>query len=311
MNKPLWMWVSFITLIVILLMFDLGVFHRKKHVIGIKESLWMSAFYIFMAFLFGLAIWHFLNAQSFAEYLTGFLIEKSLALDNMFVISLIFSSLSIPRQYQHRVLFAGIIGVIIFRAILIGVGANLIHQFSWLLYIFAVFMIFTGIHMFFTFEKKIDIQNNLLLQWMRKHIKITEKLHGQKFFVRLSQAGRKKKIIFITPLLVALILIEALDLIFAIDSIPAIFAVTTDSYIVYTSNIFAILGLRALYFALSSIIKRFYYLKFSLAAVLIFIGSKIFIADFMGLEKFPPMISLGMTFSLLTFGCVYSLYKSK
>jgi tellurite resistance protein TerC len=305
------MWLIFVFVVVILLILDLGVFHKKDKKIGIKESLWMSLFYIAIAFLFGLLIWRVLGVQSFSEYLTGFLVEKSLALDNMFLISLIFSSLSIPLKYQHRVLFYGIIGVIILRGIMIALGAQLISEFSWILYIFSAFMIFTGIKMVFMPEKKIDINDNTILKWMNKHFRITKEISDNSFLIRKTDPIKKKSYIFITPLVVALILIEVTDLVFSVDSVPAIFTITNDPYIIYTSNIFAILGLRALFFALASILDRFHYLKFSLAMVLIFIGSKIFISDFMGIEKFPSMISLSVTFGLLFFGCLYSLYKSK
>lgn len=310
MNKPLWMWVAFLSIVLILLIVDLGVLHKKEREISVKESLWASGAYIFVAFLFGLWIWQQLGMQSFAEYMTGFLIEKTLALDNIFLISLVFSTLSIPLKYQHRVLFWGIIGVIVLRAIMIALGAQLITQFNWILYIFAIFMIVTGIKMFFISSHTMDIENNILLKWMRKHLRITKELRGQKFLTRELDTKTGKKKIFMTPLFVALVLVEVIDLIFAVDSVPAIFTITKDPYIVYTSNIFAILGLRALYFALASIIDRFYYLKYALALVLIFIGAKVFIADLMGLEKFPPAISLGVTISLIGFGCIYSLYKS-
>ncbi len=311
MSKPIWMWLIFLCVVFILLIVDLGLFHKKDKEIGVKESLWMSAFYITIAFLFGLYLWSALGFQSFAEYLTGFLVEKSLALDNIFLISLIFSSLSIPRKYQHRVLFFGILGVVILRGIMITLGAQLINEFGWILYVFAAFMVFTGIKMFFMPEKKIDINDNTILKWMNQHFRITKEVSNHSFLIRKIDPLTRKSYIFMTPLFVALILIEFTDLIFAVDSVPAIFTITKDPYIIYTSNIFAVLGLRALYFALASIIDRFHYLKFALAMVLIFIGSKIFIADFMGIEKFPPMISLAVTFGLLFFGCLYSLYKSK
>jgi tellurite resistance protein TerC len=311
LSKPIWMWLIFLSVVFILLIVDLGLFHKKDKEIGVKESLWMSAFYIAIAFLFGLWIWSALGVQSFAEYLTGFLVEKSLALDNIFLISLIFSSLSIPLKYQHRVLFFGIIGVILLRGIMIALGAQLINSFSWILYVFAAFMIITGIKMFFMSEQKIDINDNTILKWMNKNFRITKEISDHSFLIKKVDPITRKSCFFITPLFVALILIEFTDLIFAVDSVPAIFTITKDPYIIYTSNIFAVLGLRALYFALASIIDRFHYLKFALAMVLIFIGSKIFISHFMGIEKFPPIISLTVTFGLLFFGCIYSLYKSK
>ena len=306
----MFMWVIFISVVLSLLILDLGVFHKKDHEISFKESLWMSAFYITMALIFGLWIWYIKGLDSFAEYITGFLVEKSLALDNIFLISLTFSALSIPLKYQHRVLFWGILGVIVLRAIMIGLGVQIITRFEWVLYIFAAFMIFTGIKMFFVSHQPVDISKNLLLLWMRKHLNITKKLHDNKFYIYQKEPNSDKEKLFATPLLIALIMVEFIDLIFAVDSIPAIFAITQDPYIVYTSNIFAILGLRALYFALASIIDRFYYLKHALAVVLIFIGSKIFIADAFNLTKIPPMLSLSVTLTILTAGVVCSLMKN-
>lgn len=310
MEKNLLIWGFFIVVVISLLVIDLGIFNKRDHEISTKESLWMSAFYIGIGLLFSVWIWYSMGLESWSEYLTGFLIEKSLAIDNIFVISLVFSSLSIPLKYQHRVLFWGIIAVIILRAVMIIIGAELVNNFEWILYIFAIFMIFTGIKMFFVPDRQIDIKNNKVLKWMRNHLPITEKLHGKKFIVRQLEKSTGKMKLFMTPLLVALLFIEFVDLIFAVDSIPAIFTITTNPYIVYTSNIFAILGLRALYFCLSAVINRFYYLRFSLALVLIFVGLKVFIADLMGLEKFPSAISLGVTFGLLFGGCIYSIYKT-
>ncbi len=311
MEKSLLMWGMFIAVVLILLILDLGVFHKKEREIGFKESLWMSAFYIIMALIFGVWIWYIKGLDGFAEYITGFLVEKSLALDNIFLISLVFSSLSIPLKYQHRVLFWGILGVIVLRAIMIGLGVQIITRFEWILYIFAAFMIFTGIKMFFMSNKPVEISQNALLIWMRKHLNITDKLHEQKFFIYQNVAQSKTKKLFVTPLFISLVMVEFIDLIFAVDSIPAIFAITQDPYIVYTSNIFAILGLRALYFALASIIDRFYYLKYALAAVLIFIGSKIFIADALNLAKIPPMLSLTITVTILALGVLCSFLREK
>lgn len=311
MEKSLFMWGVFIAVVIVLLILDLGVFHKKDREIGFKESLWMSAFYILIALFFGVWVWYIKGLDSFAEYITGFLVEKSLALDNIFLISLVFSSLSIPSKYQHRVLFWGILGVIVLRAIMIGLGVQIITRFEWILYVFAAFMVFTGIKMFFISNKPIEISQNPLLIWMRKHLRITDKLHDQKFFVYQDTPRSTTKKLFVTPLFISLIMVEFIDLIFAVDSIPAIFAITQDPYIVYTSNIFAILGLRALYFALASIIERFYYLKYALATVLIFIGSKIFIADALNITKIPPIISLTITFAILGAGVICSLIRKK
>ncbi|MDX2112828.1 MAG: TerC family protein [Alphaproteobacteria bacterium] len=312
MDKPLWMWGVFLLIVVILLVLDLGVLHRKQREIGVRESLGLSAFYIMIGLLFGGWVWYELGAQSGKEYLTGFVVEKTLAMDNIFVISLIFTYFAIPRIYQHRVLFWGILGVIILRAIMIGLGATLVSQFSWILYIFALFLIATGIKMFFMIDKLPDISQNPLLLMMKKHMRITNELHAEKFVVKKPDPKQADKLVlWYTPLFVALILIEFVDLIFAVDSVPAIFAITTDPFIVYTSNIFAILGLRALYFALDAVIHRFKYLKYALAMTLVFIGSKIFLADLMGLEKFPVWISLTVTLGLIGGGIIYSLYKTR
>jgi len=311
MGKPVWMWFAFISVVIVLLIFDLGVLHKKTHEIGIKESLYMSAFYIAIAVLFGGWIWYQLGAQSSKEYLTGFIVEKTLAMDNVFIISLIFTYLGIPAKYQHRVLFWGILGVIVLRGIMIALGATLVAQFSWILYIFAVFLIITGAKMLYMEDKPPDIANNPLLKFLKRNFRLTDEIHGESFTVKKADSKTGKLVLFGTPLLVALILIEFVDLIFAVDSVPAIFTITLDPYIVYTSNIFAILGLRALYFALAAIIHRFKYLKPALAWVLIFIGSKTFIAYFLGLEKFPASLSLGITFALLAGGVIISLVKTK
>lgn len=311
MGKPIWMWAGFIVIVITLLVFDLGVLHRKQREISIKESLYMSVFYIAIALAFGTWVWFDLGAQSGKEYFTGFIVEKTLAMDNVFIISLIFTYFAIPQKYQHRVLFWGILGVIILRAIMISIGATLVSEFSWVLYIFAVFLIITGIKMLYMGDKLPNIENNPILKFLRKNMRVTNELYGHKFTVHLVDKNTGKKAIYMTPLMVALILIEFVDLIFAVDSIPAIFTITLDPYIVYTSNIFAILGLRALYFALAAIIHRFKYLKTSLAWVLIFIGSKTFIADVMGLEKFPANISLGVTFTIILAGVLFSLYKTR
>ncbi len=311
MGKPVWMWAIFIGIVLSLLVLDLGVLHRKTREIGVKESLWMSAFYIGIALLFGGWVWQELGAQSGTEYITGFLVEKTLAMDNVFVISLIFTYFAVPPIYQRRVLFWGILGVIVLRAIMIGLGATLVAEFSWILYVFAAFLVATGIKMLMMGDKKPDIENNPVLKLMRRTMRITPELHGERFFVRQPHQETGQTVTWATPLFVALVLIEIVDLIFAVDSVPAIFAITTDPFIVYTSNIFAILGLRALYFALAAVIGRFAYLKQALALVLVFIGSKIFVADLFGWEKFPASISLGVTVGLILGGVLYSLYKTR
>ncbi len=311
MGKPLWMWGTFLGIVFLLLVFDLGVLHRKTHEVSIKESLWTSLFYITAALLFGAWVWYSLGATSGKEYLTGYIVEQTLSMDNLFVISLVFSYFHIPRQYQHRVLFWGILGVVVLRGIMIGLGAVLVAEFSWILHIFAAFLIYTGVKMLFMGDELPDIENNFILRVLKKRLRITNELHGQKFIVRMPHPRTGKIKPFATPLLVALVLIEFVDLIFAVDSVPAIFTITLDPYIVYTSNIFAILGLRSMYFALSVIIHRFKYLKPALACVLIFIGSKGFISYLMGWTKFPAGLSLGVTLGLITAGILVSIYKTK
>lgn len=312
MGKPLWMWGAFVSVVAFLLALDLGVLHRKVKELSIKDSLQMSAFYVAIALAFGAWIWVELGAEKGEEYLTGYLIEKTLSIDNIFVISLIFGALAIPQKYQYRVLFWGILGVIVMRGVMIGLGSAVVENFHWVLYVFAVFLIFTGLKMFVKKEEgQMDIESNPVLKFLRKHMNITHELHEQKFLVKQKDSATGKMKLVATPLLIALIMVELIDLVFAVDSIPAIFAITTDPYIVYTSNIFAILGLRALYFALSAIIDRFEYLQQAMAVVLVFIGSKIFITDLMDWEKFPASWSLGITVSILTFGIVYSLYKTR
>jgi tellurite resistance protein TerC len=311
LGKPIWMWLSFITLVIAILSFDLGVLHKENKEIEVGESIKLSALYISLGLAFGGWVWWYLGADAGLAYMTGFVVEKTLALDNVFVIALIFSFFAVPRLYQHRVLFWGILGVIVLRAIMIGVGATLVAEFSWLLYIFAAFLVVTGLKMLFMKEAEPDISNNALVRFMRNRFNVTETHHGEHFFVKQADPKSGKLIWFITPLFMALVLIEVADVIFAVDSVPAIFAITTDPFLVYTSNIFAILGLRALYFALAAMIHRFRYLKPALAVVLIFIGSKIFVADLLGLEKFPAALSLGITFAIIASGVIWSLVKTR
>jgi tellurite resistance protein TerC len=311
LGTPAWMWLAFMTIVALLLVIDLGILHKDQHEIEVRESLVLSAFYITLGLLFGAWVWWYLGPEPGMNFLTGYAVEKALAMDNVFVIAMIFSFFAIPRMYQHRVLFWGIIGVIVLRAIMIGVGAAVVSNFSWVLYFFAVFLIATGIKMMVFAEAQYDVAGNPLLKWIRKNFNVTGEHHGQRFFVRLPHPVSGKATLFVTPLFLALVLIEVADVIFAVDSVPAIFAITTDPFIVYTSNIFAILGLRALYFALAAMVNRFHYLKYALSLVLIFIGSKIILAGIFGIDKFPPAVSLAVTFSLLAGGVFYSLWKTR
>ena len=312
LGTPAWFWLAFLGLVVALTAFDLGVLHKEDREMGIAESLKLSAFYISIALLFGVWVWIEKGADLGMKYYTGFFIEKALSIDNVFVISLIFTYFAIPRMYQYRALLWGIIAVIILRGIMIGVGAAVVQEWYWALYLFAAFLIATGVKMLFAGDSEMDIAKNPVVTFMNRHFRVTKDLHGQHFIVKVPDDKTGKLVTAMTPLLLALIVINIADLVFAVDSVPAIFAITTDTFIVYTSNIMAILGLRALYFALAAMVHRFHYLKYALALVLVFIGSKIFVADFlMGGAKFPPVLSLGVTFALIAGGIAYSLWKTK
>jgi tellurite resistance protein TerC len=312
LGTPVWFWLSFLSIVVALTAFDLGFLHKEDKEMGISESLKLSAFYISIALLFGGWVWYARGAEFGMQYYTGFFIEKALSIDNVFVISLIFTYFAIPPKYQYRALLWGIIAVIILRGLMIAGGAALVENFGWTLYLFAAFLIATGVKMLFTGDQEMDVSKNPVVKFMNKHFRVTQELHGEKFLVKVQDEKTGKMVRAMTPLLLALIVINLADLVFAVDSVPAIFAITTDTFIVYTSNIMAILGLRALYFALAAMVHRFHYLKYALALVLVFIGSKIFVADFiLGGEKFPPVLSLGVTFGLIAGGIFYSLWKTK
>lgn len=317
-GKPVWMWMGFLTIVGALLAFDLGVLNKTDKEMGISESLWLSAFYIGFAMIYGAAIWYgydrgYITTEDGQHagitYFTGFFIEKALSIDNVFVISLIFGYFAIPRKYQYRALVWGIIAVIILRGIMIGVGAALVQEYDWILYVFGAFLIATGIKMLVMPEGETDVSKNPVVKFLTKRMRVTQELHGQKFFVRQPDPVSGKIVVWATPLFLALVIINIADLIFAVDSVPAIFAITTDTFIVYTANIMAILGLRALYFALAAMVHRFEYLKYALAMVLVFIGAKIFWNNIVG--KLNPAISLGVTLALIIGGIIYSLYKTR
>ena len=310
LGQAVWLWLVFGSIVILLLALDLGLLHRTDREIGVSESLWLSAGYIAIACLFGAWVWYELGATAGVEYFTGFVVEKSLSLDNVFVIAMIFSFFAIPRAYQHRVLFWGILGVIVLRALLIGLGAAVVTQFSWTLYVFGAFLVATGIKMLWlSVDHAPDLGNSRVLGFLKRRLRVTEQLHGNRFFVQLPDpaSGRARR--WATPLFLALCMVEFVDLIFAVDSVPAIFAITTDPFIVYTSNIFAILGLRALYFALAAMMERFKYLKYALALVLVFVGAKIFLVNLIG--KVPPALSLAVIFSLIGGGILYSLWRTR
>jgi tellurite resistance protein TerC len=278
-----WLWIGFNLFIVLMLSLDLGVFHRKEHVIKLKEALKWSFIWIAMALIFNAAILHFYGEKKAMEFLSAYLLEKALSVDNIFVFSILFSYFAVPQQLQHKVLFWGIFGALIMRIIFIFAGIQLIQSFHWILYVFGAFLIFSGIKMFFSSPKELNPGENAFLKWFKKILPLSDQFHGDRFFVRID-----KKMIM-TRLFLVLILIEITDLIFAVDSIPAVLAISDDPFIVYTSNVFAILGLRSLYFAISGMNESFRYLKYGLALILVFVGVKMCSADFF---KIPVELSL-------------------
>jgi tellurite resistance protein TerC len=304
MEMTLLPWAVFLLIVAALLAFDLGVLNKKDHEISVKESLYLSAFYIAVAILFGIGVWYYRGSDDALLYYTGFLVEKSLSLDNVFVFALIFGFLGIPRIYEHRVLVWGILLALLFRAVFIGFGAAAVTEWQWILWFFGAFLIYTGVKMLFAKDNDgPDFENNVVYKWMKRRMNLTTEYHGNDFWFR------KNNVRYFTPLFVALILINIADIVFAVDSVPAILAITQDPFLVYTSNIFAILGLRALYFALSAMIHRFHYLKYALALILVVIGIKI-VLMMIGI-KLPALLTLGLTFGLIAGGVGYSLYKTK
>ena len=309
LGKPAWLWFTFLVVVGALLAFDLGILHKHDRELGVGESLAFSAFYIAIALVFGAWLWWSMGPISGMEYFTGYALEKALSIDNVFVISLIFSYFAIPAKYQYRALLWGILAVLVLRGIMIGLGAALVQQYEWVLYIFGAFLIATGIKMLVMGESEQDVSKNPIVRFLSKRMRVSAELHGSHFFVRKPDPETGKLTRFATPLFLALVVINIADLVFAVDSVPAIFAITTDTYIVFTANIMAILGLRALYFALAAMVHRFEYLKYALAIVLVFIGAKIFWNQIIG--KLDPAISLGVTLSLIAGGVLFSLWKTR
>src|SRR6187551_3339280 len=283
------LWIGFNLFVLIMLVLDLGVFHRKSKEIHVKEALIWTCVWVSIAFLFNAFVYYQLGEEKAYEFFTGYLIEKSLSVDNIFVIILIFSYFNVPPAYQHKVLFWGILGALVMRVCFILAGVEMIHKFHWLIYIFGGFLVFTGIRILTQGDLKLDPNKNPVVRFVRKIFRVTPTFEADKFFVK------RDNLLWATPLFVVVVMIEVTDLVFAVDSIPAILAISEDAFIVYTSNVFAILGLRSLYFALASIEKYFIYLKYGLSAILIFVGTKMCIADF---YKVPIEISL--TFIILT-----------
>ncbi|SON57173.1 Inner membrane protein alx [Hartmannibacter diazotrophicus] len=304
-----WFWLSFLAIVLVLLAFDLGVLNREDKELGIAESLRLSAFYIAVAVVFGGWIWFSMGPTASLQYFTGYAIEKALSIDNVFVISLIFGYFAIPRRYQYRALVWGIMAVLVLRGIMIGVGAALVQEYDWLLLVFGAFLVATGIKMLVVKEGESDVSRNPAVRFLSRVLRVTPELHGQRFFVRQPHPVTGRLVLFATPLFLALVVINIADLVFAVDSVPAIFAITTDTFIVFTANIMAILGLRALYFALAAMVHRFEYLKYALAMVLVFIGGKIFWGHFYG--KVDPAISLGVTLAMIGSGIAYSMWRTR
>jgi tellurite resistance protein TerC len=303
MTDNLWLWVGFNVFVLLMLALDLGVFHRKAHVVTFKESISWTVVWVSLALLFNLGITYYMGPQKGLEFFTGYVIEKSLSVDNVFVFALLFSYFAVPPLYQHKVLFWGILGALVMRAIMIFLGAALIAKFAWIIYIFGGFLILTGLKMIFKREEEIHPERNPLVRWFKKLMPVTNDYRGDKFFVR------ENGIRMATPLFVVLLLVEFSDLIFAVDSIPAIFAVTTDPFIVYTSNVFAILGLRSLYFALAGVMDKFHYLKIGLGVVLSFVGVKMLLGH--TAWKIDTHVSLIVIVGVLATSVIMSLLRPK
>jgi tellurite resistance protein TerC len=311
-DGTIWLWVGFNLFVLALLALDLGVFHRHAHAVSVKEATMWSIVWITLAMIFNAGLYFFwdviapssayTNGEAALAFFTGYLIEKSLSVDNIFVFVLIFTYFAVPAVYQHRVLFWGILGALLMRGLLIVIGAALLKEFHWIIYVFGAFLIFTGIKMALHQNEELHPEHNPLVKLVQRLMPITATYEGDKFFIR--RAG----LLMATPLFLVLLIVESTDLIFAVDSIPAIFAVTQDPFIVYTSNVFAILGLRSLYFLLAGVIDKFYYLKFGLSVVLTFVGLKMVMAD---LYKIPIGLSLGVIASILAVAVIASLWQGQ
>ncbi len=303
MTASIWLWIGFTAFVLMMLALDLGVFHRKAHVVSLKESLVWTVVWISLALLFNGGIWHFAGPHKALEFFTGYLIEKSLSIDNVFVFALLFNYFAVPQKIQHKVLFWGVFGALLMRAVMIACGAVLIARFTWIIYLFGGFLILTGVKMIVKREDEIHLERNIVVRWFKKHFPVTAGYREDKFFVR------ENGVRMATPLFIVLLLVELSDLIFAVDSIPAIFAVSKDPFIVFTSNVFAILGLRSLYFALAGVIDKFHYLKIGLGVVLAFVGLKMLLSHTRW--QFDTLISLAVIVAILSISVVWSLLKPK
>ena len=303
MTTTTWLWIGFNLFVLAMLAIDLGVFHRKSHTVGFKEALGWTAAWIALALSFNLGVWHFAGGAKALEFFTGYVIEYSLSADNVFVFALLFSYFAVPAHFQHKVLFWGILGALVMRLGMILLGAALITKFAWIIYVFGAFLVVTGVKMLLKSDEEIHPERNPLVRLFKRFFPVAPAFHGDRFFVR------ENGVLMATPLFVVLLMVEFTDVIFAVDSIPAIFAVTTDSFIVYTSNVFAILGLRSLYFALAGVMDKFHYLKTGLGVVLSFVGVKMLLAH--TAYKIDTLVSLGVIVAILATAVAVSLLRPK
>lgn len=312
LGEAVWVWLALMAFVATVLFLDLGVFNKHDHVIEMKESLKLASVYVSFGLLFGLFVFMRKGADLAMDYYTVYILEQTLSLDNLFVMSVIFASFGIPRQYQHRLLVWGIIGVVILRGATIAAGAALVKEYDWVLLIFAAILFYTGVKLFFVAgeEEREDYSQKPIAKFLEKHMRVTNQIQGHHFFVKMPETRTGKAVWFATPLFLALIIIELTDLLFAFDSVPAALAITTNPYIVFTANIFAILGLRAIFFAMEHIIHRFVYLKYSLAILLMFISGKVFYTQIFGAHV-PAALSLGLTVFILGAGIVVSLLRTE
>ncbi len=302
MFEGMWPWIGFTLFVLVMLAIDLGIFHRKAHTVSLKEAATWSVVWITLALIFNVGLYFLRGPDPALQFFTGWLIEKSLSVDNIFVFVLLFSYFSVPAAYQHRVLFWGILGALVMRGILIGLGAVLLEEFHWIIYGFGAFLIFTGIRLGVQKETEVHPEKNPLLKLARRILPVTENYERDRFVVR--RAGK----LAVTPLLLVLIIVESTDLVFAVDSIPAVFAVTTDPFIVYTSNVFAILGLRSLYFVFANVIDKFHYLKHALAVILTYVGVKMVLAD---IYPIPTFLSLAFIAAVLAVAVIASVIRAR
>lgn len=308
LGTPVWFWGAFLVLVLLILLFDLGILNRRDTEIGYRKSLKMSMIYISLALLFGVWVWLERGREAGLDFYTSYVVEYSLSMDNIFMMSVIFAYFKIPRQYQHRVLFWGVLGVVVLRGIMITAGTALIHEFDWILLIFGAFLIYSGIKMLMSNEDEAEnLENSRIVHMLEKYLPITRIIDGHKFFKLIESPKHGKAVYYATPLFLALVTIELVDVIFAVDSIPAVFAITTDSFVVFTSNIFAVLGLRTLYFLLAAMVHQFRYLSPAVSVVLIFIGGKVFYSHFFG--KVDSLLSLSITLGVLGTGLLLSVIK--